>query len=93
MSEYKKVKIEKLEEFRCLLLTEKSRKKLLAYFDNYILEAEKQDINNLKRMIYSTMQQCKQINENKYRDYYILYQNLKKGFISYKAALDMFMAM
>lgn len=85
----KLISIDNLHYFRILLQTCKSRKQLLEYFDRNILEQEKQDINDLKRVIYILMKKYKDFDTNKYNQYYILYQNIKNG-MDYNTALKIF---
>lgn len=68
-----------------------SRKELIDYYDKHILEEEKQKINDLKKMIYTLMKRYENTDIDKNRAYFILYQNLKKGFMSYEDTLKKFM--
>lgn len=63
-----------LDEFRLMIKTEKSRRKLLEYFDNNIMKAEKESLNDLKREIYISM---KKTEGKKNQKLYGLYQDLK----------------
>lgn len=85
----KLISIDNLHYFRILLQTCKSRKQLLEYFDRNILEQEKQDINDLKRVIYNLMITYKHTDSTKYNQYFVLYQNIKSG-MDYNTALKIF---
>lgn len=84
----KLVDLNHLDNFKFLLQTVKSRKSLIEYFDKYILEIEKQDTNELKRVIYRLMKCWQPIDENRSREYYCIYNNLKNGKIDTKTAID-----
>ncbi|MFA5398028.1 MAG: hypothetical protein WC346_18595 [Methanogenium sp.] len=85
----KLVNIDHLDKFRIMLKTCKNRRELLSYFDKYIAEVEKQDINQLKRIIYSLMMNYKDVDKDKYTQYYILYQNIKNG-MEYNTVLEIY---
>lgn len=86
----KKTNKSSLIVFREMLKTS-SRKELIDYYDKYILEEEKQKINDLKKMIYTLMKRYENTDIDKNRAYFILYQNLKKGFVNYDDTLKKFM--
>lgn len=69
-----------LEEFRLILETSKSRKDILNYFDKYIFQVERTNINELKKDIYMFM---KNTTGEKNKKLHALYQQLKKGTIDY----------
>lgn len=85
---YKKVSIEALTEFRRLL--ELSRmENLLNYFDDKILQLEKQDINDIKKIIYNDMKRYN-VGTDENKKLYALYQDLKNGVISKDKAIKEF---
>jgi|GEM_PF-2966989 len=48
---------------------------LKLYYENYIIEKDKEDINELKRIVYKKMKQAK--DKNEYEIQYEIYQKLK----------------
>ena len=83
----KLVNLDELNKFRGMLESE-SRSKLIKYFDNKILEIEKQEVNQLKKVIYRLMKAWKDKDENRSRYYYCIYNNLKNGRIDRKQAIE-----
>jgi hypothetical protein len=83
----KLVDLDDLKEFRCMLESS-SRSKLIEYFDKYILELEKQEINQLKKVIYALMTAWKDKDEDLSRYYYCIYNNLKNGRIDRHRAIE-----
>jgi hypothetical protein len=73
------VSVSKLECFRILLETEADRKKLLEYFDKYILNKKNISLNELKKTIYEEMKICTKTKKtDKANKLYDLYQDTKK---------------
>ena len=83
----KLVNLDELNKFRGMLESE-SRSKLIKYFDNKILEIEKQEVNQLKKVIYALMKAWKDKDEDLSRYYYCIYNNLKNGRIDRKTAIE-----
>jgi hypothetical protein len=82
---FKKVDKGSLEYFKFMLETYVDHDSLLRYFNENILEEDQQDINDLKKTIYTLM---KSSDGEKSKEYYSLYQNLKNGLISYDKAKE-----
>jgi len=82
---FKKVDKGSLEYFKFMLETYVDHESLLRYFNENILEEDQQDINDLKKTIYTLM---KSSDGEKSKEYYSLYQNLKNGLISYSQAKE-----
>lgn len=89
MDNFKKVSREHLNTFRLMLETTTDKKELVEYFDSYILELEKENVNELKRIIYLLMKQYSSTDKDKSHRYYTLYQGLKNKTIDYKNALKL----
>ena len=83
----KLVDLDDLKEFRCMLETF-SRSQLIEYFDLKILELEKQELNQLKKVIYALMKAWQGKDDNLSRYYYCIYNNLKNGRIDRKQAIE-----
>ena len=82
----KLVNLDDLNEFRSMLESS-SRSQLIEYFDLKILELEKQEINQLKKVIYALMKAFQGKDEDRSRYYYCIYNNLKNGRIDRKTAI------
>jgi hypothetical protein len=80
-----KVDKDSLEHFLFMLEVGTDHKSLIKYFKENILDQEKQDLNDLKKAVYTLMKSSK---GNKSRAYYFLYQELKDGLISCEEARD-----
>ena len=93
MNQYIKVKINHLDIFRMKLNQLKGDEKnhLLEYYDKYILQEEKAEINTLKRILYSLMIAHRNTgNEELSKKYYLIYQDLKNRKITVDEALKLY---
>lgn len=93
MDEYRKVKIYHLDTFRMKInqLKVNEKENLLEYYDKYILQEEKAEINVLKRIIYTLMTTYRNIgNEEVSKKYYLLYQDLKNKKVTLEEALELY---
>jgi len=93
MDEYRKVKIYHLDTFRMKInqLKVNEKENLLEYYDKYILQEEKAEINVLKRIIYTLMKNYRELGyEDKSKEYYNLYQDFKNGILTYNEVIDKF---
>ncbi|MFW9969326.1 MAG: hypothetical protein ACFFDF_03935 [Candidatus Odinarchaeota archaeon] len=87
MKDFRKVPLSKLQYFQILLETEKSRSRLLSYYNEEILYHNK-NLNDLKKQIYNAIKHNK--NNEKCSLLYKLYQDLKNKSINIEKAWDRF---
>lgn len=93
MDKYGRVEISHLDTFRIMLnqLKHDDGKKLLEYYDKYILQEKHAEINSLKRVLYSLMIAYRNIgNEEVSKKYYLLYQDLKNNKVTVDEALELY---
>ncbi len=93
MDKYRRVEISHLDTFRIMLnqLKHDDGKKLLEYYDKYILQEKHAEINSLKRVLYSLMIAYRNIgNEEVSKKYYLLYQDLKNNKVTVDEALELY---
>jgi hypothetical protein len=93
MDKYRRVEISHLDTFRIMLnqLKHDDGKKLLEYYDKYILQEKQAEINSLKRVLYSLMTAHRNTgNEEVSKKYYLLYQDLKNNKVTVDEALELY---
>jgi len=93
MEKYRRVEISHLDNFRIMLNRLKcdDGRKLLEYYDKYILQEKQAEINSLKRVLYSLMIAYRNIgNEEISKKYYLLYQDLKNRKVNVEEALKLY---
>lgn len=87
MAIFKKVSRDSLETFKFLLESYTNHEDLLKYFNDNILEVQKEKINDFKKEIYESMIKAEPEKSEKLKD---LYDNFKNGNLSFDQAQQIF---
>jgi hypothetical protein len=89
MSRKIKVDFIYLKQFREMLTYTEDRSEIISYFDQYILDKQQQDVNQLKQMIYYAMEHIKNnCTHKEYERLFQLYQDFKNNSITYDEAME-----